>query len=423
MTPPTPVQTARRWLASFEIIAYRWLWLAHGLYVVSLVMHRLALGWLVLELTDSAWWVGVAAGVDGLGKILVGMFAGVLVDRWNKRSVLILSQLAFGASAVLLGGLVAVGAAPVAVVLVFAFALGGLDAITVPANNAMIYQVVGRARIANASAVNMLGFNAARTLGGALIGGVLESWGMAPGYWLTGAFALAGVLPLFAVGGVFRSEQAPEPFWRALRDGLHLSWRDRDLRRVLGLSVVMELFAFSHFTMIPVLARDVLRVGAEGLGQLTAASGIGAALGTAALAMLGDLRRKGALIWGVCLAAALSLIVFAASPWYALSLALSAISGALLSAYDALMQALVQLLTPDHARGRVLSLYVLTFGFTSVGGYVAGTIASVLGAPVAIGVGGGLVIGYLVGLANRIRLLQPAPVVEAVAVAADGDRV
>ena len=421
MTPPFSLQTARRWLASFEVIAYRWLWLAHGLYVVSLTMHRLVLGWLVLELTDSAWWVGVAAAMDGVGKILVGMFAGVLLDRRNKRSALILSQLAFGAGAVLLGVLVAIGAAPIAVVLAFAFALGGLDSIAPSAYNAITYQVVGRARITNASASNMFGFNAARFVGGALIGRVLESWGVGPGYWLTGGFALAGVLPLFAVSGTFRSEQAPEPFWRSLADGLRFSWRDRELRRVLGLSAVMELFAFSHFTMIPVLARDVLRVGAEGLGWLTAASGIGAAVGTGALAMRGDLCRKGALMWGMCLAAALSLIAFAASPWYALSLVLAAVVGGVLAAYDTLMQALVQLLTPDHVRGRVLSLYVLTFGFTSLGGYVAGSIAGVLGAPIAIGVGSGLVICYLVGLANRIRLLQPAHVVEGVA--ADGERI
>ena len=402
-----------RWLMALEVAAYRWLWLSHCLYIVSLVMHRLALGWLTLNLTNSAWWVGAAAGMDGVGKIMFGFVAGVIVDRWDKGRVLLLAHLLFGALTMALGGLILTGAAALWSVLLIAFVLGGLDALLAPANNAMVFQLVGRERMMNAAVVNMLGFNGARVIAGALMGGVIDRWGMGACYVLIGAFAWAGIVPLLSVRGMFRSSAAREPFWTALQDGVRYAWRDVTLRQVLGLSVIVELCGFSHYTMIPVIARDVLRVGATGLGYLTAAGGVGAALGTVALASLGDVRRKGALLWALTMSAGGGLILFALSPWYALSLALSALLGGWLAAYDALMQALVQLLAPDGVRGRVLSLYVLTFGFTSVGGYLAGLIATAVSAPFAIGVGGSVLVLYLLGVMRTLRQLRPMAVVVA----------
>jgi MFS family permease len=392
---------------SLESRDYRWLWSAHFLFVVSLVMYRLTLGWLVLNLTNSALWVGIAAGMDGLGKILFGIVAGVLVDRLEKRRVLILAQLTFGLLAMGLGALIVLKLTALWLALAVAFLLGALDALVVPANSAMVYQTVGRERMMNAAAVNMLGFNLARTLGAALAGNVMDGWGEGVCLVLTGAFGCAASLPLLGVRGVFPSvSSSHEPFWETLREGVQSAWRDGALRRVLGLSVIVELFGFSHYTMIPVMARDVLQVGATGLGYLTAASGLGATAGTLLLAGLGDVKRKGALLWGATTGGAVSLIAFALSPWYALSLALSALAGGLLAGYDALMQTVVQLLTPDAVRGRVLSLYVLTFGFTSVGGYVAGLIATLAGAPFAIGLGGGIMLAYLLSVTRTLRALR-----------------
>ncbi|MGQ0602582.1 MAG: MFS transporter [Anaerolineales bacterium] len=395
-------------LISFTVPNYRWLWLGHFLYVTSLVMYRLALGWLVLELTDSALWVGIAYGVDGAGKIITGFFAGVWVDRWDKRLVLLLAQLNYGVVALLLGVCLLTNLSSLGLILLAAFLLGATDSVAVPANNALVYQVVGRERIMNAAAVNMLGFNVARTVGAALAGNVLDQWGMGVCFVLTGVAAGLGALPLLMMRGVFRSAfETHEPFWRAMRDGLHFAWRDGTLRRLLGLSVIVELFGFAHYTMVPVIARDVLQVGATGLGYLSATSGIGATLGTAALAVLGDVKRKGRLLWSVTIAGGVGIILFALSPWYPLSLALGALIGALLASYDALLQTVMQLLTPDTVRGRILSLYTLTFGFTSVGGTLAGYVASLMGAPFAVAIGGGVVVFYLLSLTNTLKQIGP----------------
>jgi len=396
-----------RLLAAFESRAYGWLWSSHFLYVMSLVMSRLALGWLMLDMTDSALWVGIANGVDGAGKIICGFFAGVLVDRLDKRAVLMGSQLLFGVLALILGGLILTHQVAIWNVLIVAFLLGAVDAAVVPASNTIVYQVVGRERVMNAATVNMMGFNLARTLGAALAGIVIDRAGTGACYVIVGGLACVGVLPMFGIHGEFRSAGASVPFWGALREGMSYVWNGGALRRVLGLSVVVELFGFSHYTMIPVIARDVLRVGAEGLGYLGSASGLGATVGTLALASLGDVKHKARLLWINTLSAGAGIILFALSPWYAVSLALATINGATLASYDALMQTLVQLLTPDAVRGRVLGLYVLTFGFTSVGGYLAGLIATAAGAPFAIGLGGGVMVAYLLGITKTVRHMQP----------------
>jgi MFS family permease len=397
-----------RSLASLTISDFRWLWLAHFLYVVALIMSGLSLGWLVLELTNSPWWVGIAYGVNGAGKIITGFFAGVWVDRWNKRLVLLLAQLAFGAIALLLGAYLLAGLSSLGLILLAALLLGAADSAAIPANNALVYQTVGRERMMNAAAVNMLGFNAARALGAALAGNVLDQWGMGMCFVLAGAAACVGGLPLVGVKSVIQTaSENHEPFWRAMREGLRLAWRDGALRRLLGMSVIVESFGFAHYTMVPVLARDVLQVGATGLGYLTAASGLGATLGTAALAAMGDVKYKGQLLWGVTVGGGVGIILFALSPWYAASLALGALIGALMSSYDALLQTVMQLLAPDTVRGRILSLYTLTFGFTSLGGTLAGFLASLIGAPFAVAFGGGVVVVYLLGLTRTLREIRP----------------
>jgi MFS family permease len=396
-----------RLFTAFEVHAFRWLWSSQFLYVISLVMSRLALGWLVLDITNSALWVGIATGVEGAGKIIWGFAAGVLVDRLDKRALLVIGQLIFGVVGLIMGTLILFHQVALWNVLIVAFLLGAADTTLVPAANAITYQVVGRERVMNASAVNMIGFNLARTLGAALAGILIARSGLGACYLALGGLACLGALPMFGIRGNFHSTTLHAPFWRALRAGLRYAWHDGALRRMLGLSMIVEAFGFSHYTMISVIARDVLKVGAEGYGYLSSAGGIGASLGTLALASLGDVKQKGRLMWAVTTSAGVGIILFALSHSYSLSLLVALINGAMLASYDALMQAMVQLLTPDAMRGRVLSLYVLTFGFTSVGGTVAGLIASAAGAPVAISLGGGVIVAYLLWITNTMGHLRP----------------
>ncbi|MBI3362058.1 MAG: MFS transporter [Chloroflexi bacterium] len=179
------------------------------------------------------------------------------------------------------------------------------------------------------------------------------------------------------------------------------------MRRLLTLSPMVEMFGFSFYVMLPVVARDVLQVGASGLGYLSSAAGVGATVAALAVAGLGDYKNKGGLLSFAVVGASLSLILFALSRWYVVSLFVVTLAGGTLVIYDVLMQTLFQLLSSDEMRGRVFGLYALTFGFTPLGGFVAGTLATALGAPLTIGVGASVVLAYALGSLKPIAGIRP----------------
>ena len=169
----------------------------------------------------------------------------------------------------------------------------------------------------------------------------------------------------------------------------------------------MEAFGFSHFVMIPVMARDVLHVGPSGLGYLSAASGFGAMVSTIIVASLGDYKHKGALLVATAGAAGLSLVFFAVSPWFLVSLVAVTMVGGSLMAYDVSIGTVFQLLAPDAVRGRVLGLYGLTFGFTPVGGFLAGAIAFPVSAPFALSIFGVLIVANILRISRPVIRVRP----------------
>ena len=211
---------------------------------------------------------------------------------------------------------------------------------------------------------------------------------------------------LLSIKGNFRRVNQREPFWRAVRQGAMFVWSTIQIRRLLGLSLLIEAFGFSHFVMMPVMARDVLGLDATGLGFLSASSGVGSTLGTLAVAGLGDFQKKGILLTGTALGSGVFLVMFALSPWFALSMVLVAIVGGCLMAYDVTMGTMLQLLSGDEMRGRVLGIYGLTFGFTPVGGFFVGSVATVLSAPIAVSLGGILVVVYVTWITRSVSAIS-----------------
>src|SRR5688572_12651219 len=218
--PASPVpHFVPRLLSAFAVPGFRWLWASHHLYSISLMMSRLALGWLVLTLTGSAYYVGLAAGLEGVGKVGFGFFAGALVDRLNKRTLFIVSMLVNGLVALALGVLLLTGWLALWHVLVAATIQGAVDSLLASASNTMLYQIVGRARVVNGSAAKLLSFNLARITGSAVAGLVIEHWSLGLCYLLVAGLAVvAAVVGLF-IRGEFRASAAVEPIFRAIKDG------------------------------------------------------------------------------------------------------------------------------------------------------------------------------------------------------------
>ena len=285
-------------------------------------------------------------------------------------------------------------------------------AVSMPARNALTFDIVGKERLVNALALNMMALNITRIVGALVAGILIDTVGMEVVYFMiSGSLAVAGVFLAFMEGS-YPPTGAHEPVWRNAREGIVHVWHNRPVRSLLSLSLLMEGFAFSYHVMLPVMARDVLHVAGTGFGVLAAVGGIGALVSTAVVAYLGDFRSKGRMVIMTAGGFGLFLVLFALSPALPLSFAVALVAlllvGAMSMAYDTTMGALLQLLVPDEVRGRVMGLYVLTFGFTPLGGFVAGAVASLVGVPIAVGLGGGVVMGYVLGRVRPISRIREA---------------
>jgi hypothetical protein len=242
-------------------------------------------------------------------------------------------------------------------------------------------------------------------ISGSLVMGFLLA---AVGTWA--AYALVSVL-LFLAPWVLlrlppmRRVSGPSTsFLRLAGEGIRYGAKDWQIRTLLLVSVGMEAFGFSYQTMVPVMAKDVLNVGAFGLGLISAASGVGAGLAILSVAALGNVANKPRLIFWCALGAGCSLLAFSLSRHLALSMMCALLTTGLLMAYDLALSSLLQIVSPPKMRGRVVSLYSLAIGFMAFGGFALGALGSLIGVPVMLGINSAAILGNL--LLHRRRLLR-----------------
>ncbi len=387
--------------SAFTVRDFRWVWAHQVINSLGMNMDLLAQGWLVLIMTDSPLWVGVASGLRGIGHIGFGAFGGVIADRTNRRNVLAVVNPVRGLVLAGLGLLVLTDQVELWHVLVVALLQGMADGVIAPAFNGLVYDTVGPRRLLNAMAALQAAFHLAWMSGSIAIGTIISTVGIGAGYLAVAGAYCAGTAPLLFLRPQPPQQRSHEPMWRTLAEGIKYAASSGPLRALLLLSVLMETFGFSYYVMLPVVARDILKVGASGLGYLSAAGSVGAMAGTFLLAALGDFKAKWPMLTVASAGAGAGLVVFALSPWFAVSLAVAGIVGSSLAVYDASMATLLQLLSADALRGRILGLYGMTWGFTPAGGFIAGMVATIVSAPFAIGLGGTIIVGYATGVLTR----------------------
>ncbi|MEM8860247.1 MAG: MFS transporter [Chloroflexota bacterium] len=393
----TPVQQENSYLIklwnqlteSLSIPDYRYLWFNSILGSARLIAIFVVRGWLVLTLTDSAFWVGAAPAMRGITQILLGSFIGVLLDRVNRKWALLIAEVGSSLTAVVIGFLILSGQIELWHVLVVSVVEGVFISVRWPAINTMILQAVGTKRVLNASAAQMLGFNMGNVAASAVTGWLIVQFGMEYGYFFAAGMGLLAAAAVFFVSGDFSPKPSlGESVMQSLTAGLSYIRGQSILAWLIVLGFLMSLLGWSNLTMMPVMARDILGVGADGLGYLTAAGAIGSLISTIFIASLGDFENKGMLIKTAGVCTTLGIFMFAFSPIYALSLVLVAFMQGALMAFEVSLTAMVLLLTAEEMQGRVQGIYTQVFGFTWVGGVVLGSIATFTGAPVAIAVGG-----------------------------------
>jgi MFS family permease len=406
---PLPTAAAESGWRSFVALRhpnYR-LWFAGQLFsLVGTWMQSTAQGYLVYELTHSSAYLGYVAFAAGAPTWLFMLWAGVIADRVPRRSILIVTQLAMMLGAGLLAGLIFADAIRAWHLVALAFVLGTANAFDAPARQAFVLELVDRGDLGNAIALNTLMFNAAVVVGPAVGGGVYAALG--PAWCFTAnAVSFLGVLGALAA---MRLSTAPPPSQRVpalvdLRRGIVYVGRHRSIRVIIALLAVLTLFGFSYVSLLPAFAVKILHGDARVNGLLQSARGVGALGAALYIASLGRYRRSGRLLTVGVLVMPVALLAFAAARALPSALAALVVVGAGLILFFNNANTLVQKLSDDALRGRVMSIYSLTFfGLMPLGSLAMGTLAESLGEPLTVGLGATV----LLASATAIQLAFPA---------------
>ena len=376
---------------------FRLFWTGQTLSLVGTWMQTMAQGWLALQLTDDAFLVGLVASVGALPILLLSFPAGVYVDRVDRLRVVRVMQALMLLEAAALWLLTWTGHVTIGALLALAFANGIFSAFEIPARQALMAELVTREELPEAIALNSSGFNLARIAGPAIGAAVIATLGLAWCFALNALSYLAVLAGLFLVRLPARAAApAHGPPLHALREGVGYLWRTPGVRALMGVVLVFSVFGTPYLTLMPVVARDVLGLGAGGYGSLLTAVGIGGLIGALGVAALGSRVRPARWLAGASFAFAVLLVTFAfvRSAWVAQLVLLA--TGCAMILNGALANGLLQRLVPDALRGRTMAAYSFAVVGVAqvVGAFVAGAVARAVGADWAIGGGGLVMLAY-----------------------------
>ena len=369
-------------------------------------MDEVVRGWIAYQITGSPFILGVVSASRHAPLLVFGLWAGVLADRVDRRLQLIAAQWANVLVDLTLVVLLVTERLEAWHLVALALIAGSVQSFMQPARQAMLPKLVPRADLMSGIALLSVAFNTSRSVGPAVAGGLIFVAGP------VGA-ALGEVLLHFLGGlAILLMREVPPPErtgsgspWADLVEGLRYVWTTPHLAVLVTITLVPMLVGFPYNAILPVYAKDILEIGPGGLGLLFTAAGVGAVTGLLGLGYLGDLPRKGAKLLLVLAAFGLALVIFAHSRFLPLSLLLLFGVGMTSNIFHAFVNQLLQVNTEDRYRGRVMALYALDRGFLPFGLFSVGTLAQLLGAPMALTIMPSIMILMTVGVALRWRSL------------------
>jgi MFS family permease len=363
-------------------------------FVVSLTgvwMQRVAQSWLVLELTDSAFWVGTVNALGSLPVLLFTLYAGVVADRVPRRFMVMITQTGAMVAALTLAALVLTDVVQLWQLVILVSLLGAANAFDIPARHALMMDLVGRQDLTNAIALNSSAFNATRIVGPAIAGILIAAVGVGVCFLLNGLSYLAviGALAMLRLSSVRPPEGTVESVGTRLRAGIRHVLAEPSTRTIILNIATISIFGLPALVLLPVVTRDVLGRGAAEYGWMMSAMGAGALGGALAVAVFGHRVARGRLLGFSALAFGCTVVAFGLSRSFVLSLVFLALLGCAMVVTTALSNTLVQTLAPDHLRARVVAFYAWAFvGLSPFGALQAGAVAEWIGAGNAIALGG-----------------------------------
>ena len=347
---------------------YRWFWIGSNAQALARGMQFLILGWLVLELTDSASRMGFMIFLYGMPTLGFVLFGGAFADRFDRRALLMSTQalvavLVLGLAALETAGLVALWHIYAA-----AFVLGALQAINTPARLAIVRDLVDREDVMNAVVLNSAVMNSGRILGPALAGGVIELAGITPSLYLATGFFCVGTVTLLMVRRVppvarDRGSTIMSELW----GGLRYCWSNPVTFTVIGIGLAFGFFAMPYAQLLPAFAKLALDTGAGGAGLLMTGAGIGSLSGTIIMASLGNSSHKNLLLLACIFLFGIALFCLAWSNWFWLSWAILFLVG--MGSIVPMGTTVLQLSVPGEFQGRVMSVWYISAALMFIGSY------------------------------------------------------
>jgi MFS family permease len=377
--------------SSLKVKTYRMYWSGMFVSLIGTWIQATAQSWLVFELTKSSFLLGLVGFLSSIPMFLLSLFGGVVADRINKRTILIFTQVSFMVLAFLLAALTQFKLITAQYIMLIAVLNGIVMAFDAPSRQAVVVELVGRKHLFNAIALNSVAFNSSRVIGPALAGILIWSIGMSGCFYLNGVSFLAVIVALFFIklNKSHYKLNKNNSVLRDLKEGLIFIRHNRLILILISMVGVSSLFGISYVILMPVFASDILNVGAKGLGQLMSSSGVGALAAGLLLARMGDCKYKGKVLTVSSILFSLSLILFALSKSYLLSLVCLCFVGGSSVMAMSLINTLLQTMVADEYRGRVMSVFMFTFaGLMPFGNLIAGSLSQGLGVSFAVTIGG-----------------------------------
>jgi predicted MFS family arabinose efflux permease len=398
-----------RTFKAFQYRDFRLMWIGACTSSVGTWMQIVAQGWLIYRLSHSPFLLALDQFLGGIPIFVLSLLGGVIADRVERRRILLASQYIQLASAGTLTFLVATGTVHVWMILALSLVSGFAQAFGGPAYSALIPTLVERNDMPNAIALNSIQFNLAVAVGPALAGITLAKLGESWCFGLNTISFLAPIVALTMIASRFQPKKTTDSMLSSFKQGIHFVRQQGSMEALIALAFCMTALSMPLRTYFPVFVKDIFRRGPETLGWLSSCMGIGSICGSLVIASLGNFKRKGrlAVTMMICLGGAISAFALSKSLFFSYAMAL-AVGFSMMTVFAA-VTSLVQLITTDDMRGRVMSVYNAAFrGGMPMGNLVSGWLVPAFTAPVVLGVNGLLLVllaSYFIVTRSRVTAL------------------
>lgn len=373
---------------AFESRNYRLYFAGQLISLVGTWLQVVAEGWLVLQLTNSPLLIGLVTALAMIPSLLFSLFGGVIVDKFQKKKILLFTQSASMCLAILYGLLTVFHVITIYEIMTLAFLLGIVNALDIPARQAFVVDLVGKDAIASAVALNSGMFNAARVVGPGIAGILIAFVGSGGAFLINGFSYIAAIIALF----MMQVQNVPSalhgnPF-TAIKDGVSYAFSHPIIRLLLIFTGTVSIFGWSYSAVMPYIAQHSFGLGAAGLGYLYAATGLGALTGTVLLSVFAKKISDVAFIVGGSMVFSVALFLFTLTHSVVLAYLLLFLAGTGLIVQFATINTAIQHLVEDTMRGRVMALYSVMFmGFAPIGSLEVGLVSQHFGTGFAIQIG------------------------------------